>query len=45
LSVMGRFSREICKTEFDVKQNFKVYRKLYAGSLIETGLSTKWSFG
>jgi glycosyltransferase involved in cell wall biosynthesis len=45
LSVMGRFSREICKTEFDVKQNFKVYRKLYAGSLTDTGLRTKWSFG
>lgn len=45
LNVMGRFSREICKTEFDVKENFKEYRKLYAGSLLDAGLSRKWSFG
>jgi glycosyltransferase involved in cell wall biosynthesis len=45
LNVMGQFSGEICKTEFDVKENFKTYRKLYAGSLIENGIRTKWSFG
>lgn len=45
LNVMGQFSGEICKTEFDVKENFKTYRKLYAGLLIENSLRTKWSFG
>jgi glycosyltransferase involved in cell wall biosynthesis len=32
LEVMGNFSMEICKAEFDVKENFKSYRELYAGS-------------
>jgi glycosyltransferase involved in cell wall biosynthesis len=45
LNVMGEFSGEICKTEFDVKENFKTYRKLYAGSLIGIDNRTKWSFG
>lgn len=45
LSVMGKFSGEICKTEFDVKKNFKTYRELYAGSILKTGRQAKWSFG
>jgi hypothetical protein len=43
---MGTFSAEICKAEFDVKENFKTYRELYAGSLQRaTGGKVKWSFG
>jgi len=45
LGVMGNFSAEICRTEFNVKENFKTYRKLYAGSFIGTGERAKWSFG
>lgn len=45
LEVMGNFSAEICKTEFNVKENFKAYRKLYAGFLPVTGERAKWSFG
>ena len=45
LDIMGKFSAEICKTEFNVKENFKTYRKLYAGSFIGTGERAKWSFG
>ncbi len=49
LEVMGKFSGEICKKEFDVKENFKTYRELYAGKIINgsIGLSgrPKWSFG
>ncbi|MEO5564477.1 MAG: glycosyltransferase [Chitinophagaceae bacterium] len=46
LDVMGDFSAEICKTEFNVKENFKTYRELYAGSVQRaTGGKVKWSFG
>ena len=45
LDIMGKFSGEICKTEFDVKKNFKTYRELYAGSVLQTGRQAKWSFG
>lgn len=45
LDVMGRYSGEICRTEFDVKRNFKTYRRLYAGSIIQAGERAKWSFG
>jgi len=45
LDVMGKFSGEICKTEFDVKKNFKAYRELYAGAVLQTGRQAKWSFG
>jgi glycosyltransferase involved in cell wall biosynthesis len=45
LNVMGRLSGEICKTEFNVKKNFKEYRRLYAGGLLEQDVSAKWSFG
>lgn len=29
LQVMGDFSRQICKTEFDMQRNFKKYRHIY----------------
>lgn len=46
LDVMGGFSAEICRTEFNVKENFKGYRELYAGSLKGlTGRKVKWNFG
>jgi glycosyltransferase involved in cell wall biosynthesis len=46
LDVMGTFSAEICKAEFNVKENFKTYRELYAGSLQRaTGGKVKWNFG
>ena len=45
LRVMGDYSGEICKAEFDVITNFKKYRDLYAGKIMETGRLTKWSFG
>jgi glycosyltransferase involved in cell wall biosynthesis len=46
LDVMGNFSAEICKTEFDVKKNFKTYRELYAGRVGEAaGGNMKWSLG
>lgn len=44
LPLMGEYSKEICKTEFDGKQNFKIYREIYAGSLNEMNKGTKWSF-
>lgn len=45
LSVMGNFSAEICNTEFNVKENFKAYRQLYAGLLPKSNKRAKWSFG
>ena len=45
LDVMGRYSRDICKKEFNGKQNFKTYRDLYAGSLILSGSRAIWSLG
>jgi glycosyltransferase involved in cell wall biosynthesis len=45
LDVMGSFSAEICKTEFDVKENYKAYRELYAGSLAGSRKRAIWSFG
>ncbi len=45
LRIMGDYSGEICKTEFDAKTNFKKYRDLYAGELMEAGMLKKWSFG
>lgn len=44
LDVMGNYSAEICKTEFDVNKNYKAYRALYAGALPRTE-KTVWSFG
>jgi len=46
LDVMGKFSAEICRSEFDVKKNFRTYRDLYAGLINKTGNGrAKWSFG
>jgi glycosyltransferase involved in cell wall biosynthesis len=45
LGVMGNFSAQICKAEFNVKENFKAYRRLYAGVLAGAGEKAKWSFG
>jgi glycosyltransferase involved in cell wall biosynthesis len=45
LQVMGNYSGEICRTEFDIKQNFSKYRDLYAGSKTEPANGEKWSFG
>jgi glycosyltransferase involved in cell wall biosynthesis len=46
LGVMGNFSGQICRTEFDVKQNFKNYRDLYARSKSEIPMSgIRWKFG
>jgi glycosyltransferase involved in cell wall biosynthesis len=46
LGVMGNFSRQICRTEFDVRKNFKNYRDLYAHPAKETTMNNiKWKFG
>jgi glycosyltransferase involved in cell wall biosynthesis len=46
LDVMGGFSAEICKTEFNVQENFKTYRELYSGALQKASAGkVKWSFG
>lgn len=46
LGVMGNFSEQICRTEFDVKLNFKNYRDLYACSIEEVPLNgIRWKFG
>jgi glycosyltransferase involved in cell wall biosynthesis len=45
LDVMGRYSRDICKKEFNGKENFKSYRELYAGSLMPNGTRAIWSLG
>ena len=45
LDVMGGYSRDICKKEFNGKENFKSYRELYAGSLIPKGARAIWSLG
>ena len=46
LEVMGNYSGQICKTEFDVKQNFKSYRDLYSHGKAEMPVNDiKWKFG
>ena len=46
LGVMGGFSEEICRVEFDVNQNFKSYRDLYARSTSEIPMNgIRWKFG
>ncbi len=45
LAVMGEFSKEICRAEFDVRENFKTYRDLYSGVISNAGIRTPWSFG
>jgi glycosyltransferase involved in cell wall biosynthesis len=42
LQVMGDFSKSICETEFNVKNNFSNYRKLYANSFNVTP-GKKWA--
>lgn len=46
LAVMGAHSKEICKTEFDVKQNYQSYRDLYTGLVTKAGINKEqWRFG
>ncbi|HEX7905862.1 MAG TPA: glycosyltransferase [Chitinophagaceae bacterium] len=44
LSLMGVFSESICRKEFDVKENFRGYRELYAGSIVCAERPLPWSF-
>lgn len=44
LSLMGVFSEAICRKEFDVKENFRGYRELYAGSIGCAQRPLPWSF-
>jgi glycosyltransferase involved in cell wall biosynthesis len=43
LGVMGDFSKSICETEFNVKNNFSSYRELYANGFNITP-GKKWAF-
>ncbi len=43
LQVMGGFSKSICETEFNVKNNFNSYRELYAKAINLTP-GKKWAF-
>jgi glycosyltransferase involved in cell wall biosynthesis len=43
LGVMGEFSKSICETEFNVKNNFNSYRELYGNSFNITP-GRKWAF-
>jgi len=43
LNVMGDFSKSICETEFNVKNNFSIYRQLYANS-VDILPVRKWAF-
>jgi glycosyltransferase involved in cell wall biosynthesis len=43
LRVMGEFSKSICETEFNVKNNFSIYRQLYANT-IDILPVRKWAF-
>src|SRR5690606_6002872 len=45
LPVMGEYSAEICRTEFNVRENFEAYRHLYGGTLTRMAQGKKWSFG
>lgn len=44
IHVMGSYGEEICKKEFDVKQNFKLYRNLYEGLPDDFHGNPYWSF-
>ena len=44
LDVMGHYSEQICRKEFNVKENYKAYRALYAGTLPHKEKAA-WSFG
>ena len=41
LQVMGDFSRQICKTEFDMQRNFKKYRHIYTNE--QGGANPAWA--
>ncbi len=43
LSVMGDFSKSICEAEFNVKNNFSIYRQLYANA-VDILPVKKWAF-
>jgi len=43
LEVMGRFSKSICETEFNVKKNFSNYRELYTNAR-DIAPVQKWAF-
>src|SRR5258705_10450822 len=43
LQVMGGFSKSICETEFNIKNNFTGYRELYTNELNITPVK-KWAF-
>jgi glycosyltransferase involved in cell wall biosynthesis len=43
LKVMGKFSKSICETEFNIKNNFTGYRELYTNTLNMTP-AKKWAF-
>jgi glycosyltransferase involved in cell wall biosynthesis len=45
LKVMGAFSAEICRQEFDVKKNFRSYREWYAGIPVKMDGQPQWKFG
>lgn len=45
LTVMGSFSRAICRSEFDAGLNFQSYRELYSQTIVDSKLKTyKWAF-
>lgn len=43
LQVMGDFSQQICRTEFDMQRNFKSYRHMYTNDQDEVDQSRSWS--
>lgn len=43
LQVMGNYSQQICKTEFDMQRNFKNYRHIYTNDATEPNLKPAWS--
>ena len=43
LQVMGGFSKSICETEFNIKNNFGTYRELYCNTSTITPIK-KWAF-
>jgi hypothetical protein len=43
LQVMGDYSKSICETEFNIKNNFTSYRELYTNTINITP-GKKWAF-
>jgi hypothetical protein len=43
LHVMGEFSQEICKTEFDMQRNFRSYRHIYTNDFASAANKPAWS--